>query len=475
MSHSSTAVVVLAAGQGTRMRSDRPKVVHEVLSRPLVHYALEAAHAAGFHGAPIVVVGHGREVVEAAVRPYFPSAVFAVQAEQRGTADAVAAARPYFGDAQRVLILSGDVPGPSHQTLARLAERLDATGAPLALLGFSAANPTGYGRCVHDADGRFVRITEHKDAVQAGLSDVIAETRCNAGIYLVDRALLEHTLDRVESNNAQGELYLTDVVRFAEGRAQLVLVADAGEVEGVNDRVQLAQAEARIRAQRNTALMRSGVTFRDPTRAVVAWGVTVEPDVVLEADVVLSGATRVASGARIGQGCVVTDAVIGPRAELLPYCVITDAEVGEAATVGPFAHLRPGTVLGRKAKVGNFVETKKARLADGAKANHLTYLGDCEVGRDANIGAGTITCNYDGVDKHQTRIGERAFIGSNTELVAPCVVGDDAVVGAGTTLTGDVPAGALALTRADKVVVEGWSYRKGPAARKAAKAAASRH
>ncbi len=464
-----TVVVVLAAGQGTRMRSELPKVVHEVLGRPLVHYSLVAAREAGAERPPVVVVGHGRDKVEASVRALWPEAQFAVQLEQRGTADAVASARPFFGDARRVLILSGDVPGPTPGVLRRLVDSLDETGAPLAVVGFTPPDATGYGRCVHGAGGEFLRIVEHKDAVRAGLDDVLAERRCNAGIYLADRELLERTLERVEANNAQGELYLTDIVRFAEGRAQLVLVKDPGEVEGVNDRSQLAQAEAHARAGRNAALMRHGVTFVDPSRTSVGWDAVLDNDVVLEADVVIRGRTRINRGARIGQGSVLTDAVVRMGAELLPYCVVTEAEVGEEATVGPFAHLRPGSVLGRKAKVGNFVETKKARLADGAKANHLTYLGDCTIGRDTNVGAGTITSNYDGVDKHQTVIGDRVFIGSNTEIVAPCRIGDEAVVGAGTTVTGDVPSGSLALSRAPQVNVEGWATRKGPWVRKARK------
>ncbi|MBT9560022.1 MAG: bifunctional UDP-N-acetylglucosamine diphosphorylase/glucosamine-1-phosphate N-acetyltransferase GlmU [Myxococcales bacterium] len=472
---STTVAVILAAGQGTRMRSALPKVLHEVLGRPLVHFPVLAALEAGVSRV-VVVVGHGRDQVEASVRSVAPDAIFAVQSEQRGTADAVKAAVAHFGDARRVLILSGDVPGPTSATIAALlaAPGPGTSASPLTVVGFTAADPTGYGRLVTNADGGLLAIVEHKDAAKAGRTDILAETRCNAGIYLVERDLLSETLTRVAGDNAQGELYLTDVARFAAeaGRpGRVYLAGDAAEVEGVNDRAQLAQADARLRRRRNLELMRAGVTLLDPERIRVGFDVTVEADVVLGPDVTLTGRSTVASGASIGQGTVVKDSRIAGGAEILPYCVLDDADVGPRATVGPFAHLRPGTRLLEKAKVGNFVETKKTTLGRGAKASHLTYLGDCDVGEDSNIGAGTITCNYDGVNKHRTRIGARVFVGSNTELVAPCTLGDESVVGAGTTVTADVPAGALALSRAPQVNLDGWAARRGPFARKRARTA----
>ncbi len=472
--HHGTVAVILAAGQGTRMRSALPKVLHEVLGRPLVHFPILAAMAAGVSRV-VVVVGHGRDQVEASVRKVAPGAVFAVQAEQRGTANAVMAAVPELGDARRVLILSGDVPGPSVETLSALLSAPSMTTGPapsLTVVGFTADDPTGYGRLVTGADGHLLAIVEHKDAVRAGHNLVVAERRCNAGIYLIDRELLELTLSRVAGDNAQGEFYLTDVARFAAeaGRPGIVhLVSEAAEVEGVNDRSQLAKSESRLRKVRNLEFMRSGVTLLDPERIRIGFDVTIEADVVLGPDVTLSGRTVVESGVVIGQGTVVKDSSIAANAEILPYCVLDEAEVGARATVGPFAHLRPGTRLLEKAKVGNFVETKKTTLGRGAKANHLSYLGDCDVGEESNIGAGTITCNYDGLNKHRTRIGARVFVGSNTEIVAPCHLGDESVVGAGTTVTLDVPAGALAISRAPQVNLEGWATRRGPFARKRAR------
>lgn len=463
---SDIAAIILAAGKGTRMRSELPKVLHRILGRPLVHFPVLLARELGA-SRTVVVVGHGREAVEESVRSVAPDARFATQTVQRGTGHAVSVAAEATLGMKDVIILSGDVPGLSADTVRAMADARAEAGSPVAVLGFEPPDATGYGRMVTDADGRLLQIVEHRDAS--------AEQRriglCNGGIYLADRDFLFDALARVTDDNAQGELYLTDIaaIAAADGAPAAVVVASPEEVEGVNDRAQLATIAARIRTARNDALMRSGVTMLAPERSWIELDVEIEPDAVLHPDVMIRGRSRVMAGATIGQGSVMTDSTVRSGATLLPYCVLTEAEVGERANVGPFAHLRPGTRLMERTKVGNFVETKKALLGPGSKASHLTYLGDCELGRDVNIGAGTITCNYDGVGKHRTVIGDRVFVGSNTEIVAPVTIGEEAVIGAGTTVTRDVAAGALALSRAAQTEVPGWALRRGPVARKRAK------
>ncbi len=462
---SDIAAVILAAGKGTRMRSELPKVLHCILGRPLIHFPVRLAielRAAR----TVVVVGHGRAAVEQAVSEILPDARFAVQEVQRGTADAVSVAAEATLGSRDVLILSGDVPGLQVATVQAMVSARTQANSPLAVLGFEPGDATGYGRMELDDRGRLMGIVEHRDA-----SPEQREIRvCNAGIYLVDRDFLFGALSRVTDSNSQGELYLTDIASMAAeaGQAAAVVITSPEEVEGVNDRAQLAAISARIQAARNAELMRSGVTMLAPERTWVELDATVAPDAVLHPDVMLRGSTQVGSGATIGQGCHLTDSSVAAHATLLPYCVLSEAVVGEGAAVGPFAHLRPGTELSENTKVGNFVETKKAKLGPGSKASHLTYLGDCTLGAEVNVGAGTITCNYDGVSKHQTRVGDRVFIGSNTAIVAPVTIGEEAVIGAGTTVTKNVPAGALALSRAPQTDVEGWASRRGPHARKKA-------
>jgi len=439
-----TSAIVLAAGEGTRMRSSTAKVLHRVGGRPMVHFPTRLALDLGADPV-VVVVGVGRETVEATVRQAFPAAEarlrFAHQREQAGTADAVATGLPHLeADNDTVVILYGDVPNLRPETLAQLLEVRAARGAALALVGFEPADPGAYGRVLRDEAGDPARIVEAKDCSPGQL----AERECNAGIYAVDRALLEEALADVGRDNVQRELYLTDLVELAAGRGAGVvgILADPEEVAGVNDRVDLAAAN-RVRRERiNRELMVSGVTLLAPEATYVEDSVEVEPDVVLHPGVVLQGATRVAAGA-----------------EVFAYSVLEDAEVGPGCTVGPFARLRPGTVLGAGARVGNFVETKKTRIGLGSKASHLTYLGDTTVGDGVNVGAGTITCNYDGKHKHPTVIGDGAFIGSDVQLVAPVAVGEGAYVGAGTTVTRDVPPGALALSRVRQREIEGYAAR----------------
>ena len=453
------SAVILAAGKGTRMRSERPKVLHEVLGRPLIDFPVRLAGAIGVDRV-VVVTGHGREAVEARVTAIAPGAVFAVQEEQRGTGHAVLAAESATFGVDSVLILSGDVPLTRPETLERmLAAHRD--GAPIVVLGFRPPDLTGYGRIL-GPPGQADRIVEDRDAGP----DEKPIRLCNAGLYVADRAFLFEALRDVGSSNDQGEVYLTDVIAAAGGRARVVEVDDPWEVSGANDRADLAALAARLQADRNGALMRAGVTMLAPERTIVGLDVEVAADATIHADVTLLGRTRVAAGATVGQGVVAVDALIGVGAEIRPYCVLTQATVGAGAAVGPFAHLRPGSDLREGSRVGNFVETKNTILGPGSKANHLSYLGDATVGRNVNVGAGTITCNYDGVGKHRTILEDGVFVGSNTELVAPVRVGEEALIGAGTTVTRDVPAGALVLSRAEQVHLEGWAARHGPAAKK---------
>lgn len=457
------AAIVLAAGKGTRMKSQHAKVLHEVCGRPLATFPVRRALEVGADPV-VVVVGHQAEAVQAAVAAALPDPAlrFAVQREQLGTAHAVLAAREALG-AHRgpVAILSGDTPLLTAATLRAVVDARARAGAGVALGVMTLADPHGYGRVIRDAAGRPARIVEEKDASEA--EKRVGEV--NAGLYCVEGAFLWEALARVGSANAQREFYLTDLVALAAAGPGVVAVeVPALEAAGVNDREELARAGRALTARFASELMRSGVTIEDPARFDVDEGVTVGPDTVIEPGVRLRGRTRVGAGCRIGQGSILADAVVEDGATVKPYSVVEEAVIGPRAIVGPFSRLRPGTELGEEVHVGNFVETKKARLGKGAKANHLTYLGDAVIGAGTNVGAGTITCNYDGEHKHQTRIGERAFIGSDTTLVAPVSVGDGAYVGAGSCVTDDVPAGALAIGRGRQVTKEGWV-----AARKARK------
>ncbi len=447
--------VVLAAGKGTRMKSDLAKVLHPLLGQPLLAYPLAACRHAGVRRL-VAVVGHQAEEVQR--RLGAPDVAFALQAEQKGTGHAVLCAREALaGAAGTALILCGDVPLIRPETLTRLAEAHRAAGALVTVLSMTPADPGGYGRLVRDEQGRLARIVEHRDATAAER----AVTEVNTGTYAVELPWLWSALEGVGTANDQGEYYLTDIVAAAarEGRAASLLLPDPDEVMGINSRSHLAEAGAALRARINRGWMEAGVTLEDPGSTWIEPGVALEPEVTLGPGVRLEGATRVAGGARIDQGAIVTDSAIGPGAHVKPYCVLAEATLGPGTQVGPFAHLRPGAVLAEKARVGNFVEMKKSVLGRGSKANHLTYLGDATVGEGANIGAGTITCNYDGVRKHQTAIGDGAFIGSNTSLVAPVAVGSGATVAAGSTVTQDVPPGALGVARGKQRNIDRWKER----------------
>jgi bifunctional UDP-N-acetylglucosamine pyrophosphorylase/glucosamine-1-phosphate N-acetyltransferase len=449
------AAIVLAAGKGTRMRSARVKVLHELLGRPLVSYPVELARALGAD--PVVaVLGHQREAVEAALLARFPGSAITVveQTEQRGTGHAVRLAMPALARMEDgfVLVLYGDVPLLRRETLEELVGTARRYGC-LALVTATPPDPTGYGRILRDERGHVIGVVEQKDASE----EERAITEINAGIYCGPAEFFREAVMGLGTGNAQGEYYLTDVVaRAAQSIGVSAVEAAFGDVSGINDRQQLAAAEATLRGRINRALM-AHVTFRDPASTVVEPGVEIDVDVELGRNVALRGRTRVGHGARIEDGCILTDTDVGAGAHLKPYSIATETVIGPAAIIGPFAHMRPGTQLAADVHLGNFVETKKTVVGRGSKANHLSYLGDTTIGEKVNVGAGTITCNYDGYKKFQTVIEDGAFIGSDSQLIAPVRIGKRAVVGAGTTVTRDVAAGALALSRVPQVERPGYA------------------
>jgi bifunctional UDP-N-acetylglucosamine pyrophosphorylase / glucosamine-1-phosphate N-acetyltransferase len=448
------AAIVLAAGKGTRMRTRRAKVLHEVCGRPLAYYPVKRALEVGANPV-VVVVGHQAAEVEASLRAHLEGAPlrFVLQKEQLGTAHAVRAARQALrGFDGRVLILSGDTPLITTSALRAVIDRRGR--AVLRFATMTLENPTGYGRVVHAPHRGPALVVEEKDATLEEKS--IKEV--NAGLYCADAAFLWKTLALVSSRNAQREFYLTDLVALAaEGPGAAAARVSPVEAAGVNDQEELSLATRAMTRHIAQALMKSGVTIEDPERFDCDEGVTVGPDTVIEPSVRLRGSTRVGSGCRIGQGSILTDTVIASGVTLHPYCVVDGASVERSAVIGPFTRLRPGSEVGEEVHLGNFVELKKTRMGKGSNANHLTYLGDATVGASVNVGCGTITCNYDGTAKHPTVIGDRAFIGSDAILVAPITIGEGAYVAAGSTLTEDVPPGALALGRARQVVKAGWA------------------
>ena len=452
--------IVLAAGLGTRMRSDRAKVLHELGGRPLVRYPLDAiARLAPARVA--LVVGHQADAVRAAAADAgLADLRMVLQAEQRGTGHAVACAAAAFADfVGDVLILYGDVPRIRSDTLRALVGAQRADDADLTLATICFAVPTGYGRIIRGADGGVTRIVEERDATAAERTI----TEVNPGLYCVRSEVLFPLLAELRPDNAQGELYLTDLIALAARaghRVRAHRMDRVGEFAGINTRGELARMEASLKAELTERWMEEGVTFEDPATAYIGPDVIIGRDTVIGPNVVLRGRTRIGAGCRLDGTAHLVDTTIGDRVHVRFATVIEGADIGADAVIGPFARLRPGTRLAERVHLGNFVETKKAVLGAGTKANHLTYLGDCEVGPDTNVGAGTITCNYDGFAKHFTRIGARVQIGSDTQLVAPVSVADDAYVGAGTTVTRDVPAGALVVSRVPQRAIPGWVARR---------------
>lgn len=443
-------IVILAAGQGKRMQSDLPKVLQPLAGRPLLQHVIATAQTLG-PAAIHVVYGHGGERVREALAA--APVCWALQAEQRGTGHALAQAMPRIDDGDLVLVLYGDVPLIRTETL----QALIAPAGPdaVTLLTAELDDPTGYGRIVRNARGQVQRIVEEKDATARQRR--IREG--NTGVLAAPAKRLRQWLARLKADNAQGELYLTDIVAMAVAEKVKVLpqvADDATEVLGVNDRLQLAEVEAAYRARRARALLLAGVTLVDPLRIDVRGELEVGRDTQIDVNVVFEGRVRLGHRVSIGPNCVIRDSEIGDDSVVFPNCVIERANIGPACRIGPFARFRPSSTLARGVHVGNFVEVKNSVLGAGSKSNHLTYLGDAVIGSGVNVGAGTVTCNYDGVNKSQTHIDDGAFIGSGSMLVAPVRIGARATIGAGSTITKDTPPDKLTLERSKQVTIDAW-------------------
>ncbi|WP_296935352.1 bifunctional UDP-N-acetylglucosamine diphosphorylase/glucosamine-1-phosphate N-acetyltransferase GlmU [uncultured Marinobacter sp.] len=447
-------VVILAAGQGSRMKSALPKVLHPIAGRPMLHHVIDTAKQLGAEKIH-TVIGHGASMVREATDE--ASVNWVTQSEQLGTGHAVAQALPDLPDDARVLVLYGDVPLTRHETLDGLVGTLDDN--TLGLLTVTMDNPQGYGRIVRNADGDVQSIVEQKDASpeQQQIREV------NTGILAVSAKHLKNWLPTLSSSNAQGEYYLTDIIAMAVAQGLRVSVSQPEnpfEVQGVNNRLQLAELERWFQRQQADRLMTEGATLADPARVDVRGELSIGNDLWIDVNVVFEGKVSLGSNVSIGPGCVIKDATISDGAEIKANSVIEGAVIGAKAQIGPFARIRPGTELAANTKVGNFVETKKAIVGEGSKINHLSYVGDASLGRNVNVGAGTITCNYDGVNKYQTVLGDGVFVGSNTALVAPVTVAAEATIGAGSTITRDVADHELAVARGRQRNIAGWEKPK---------------
>ncbi|KZX55952.1 bifunctional N-acetylglucosamine-1-phosphate uridyltransferase/glucosamine-1-phosphate acetyltransferase [Halioglobus sp. HI00S01] len=443
-------IIILAAGKGSRMKSSLPKVLHPVAGSPMLQRVVDTAQTLAPR-AIHVVVGHGADDVKQAMGD--AAVNWVTQAEQRGTGHAVLQALPVIGEDSVVLVLYGDVPLIRTETLTELVAA--AASAP-AVLTARVSNPAGLGRILRDNTGKLLGVVEHKDASQAEL----AIDEINTGVMAVPAADLRSYLPRVGNENAQGEYYLPDVLSLAvaDGRAVASCMATSEvEVLGVNDRVQLNRVEREFQRRRAEDLLLQGVAVADVSRLDIRGELTCGSDVFIDVNVVIEGVVQLEDGARIGPNCVLKNAVVGAGAQIHAMSHIEEATIGPDANVGPYARLRPGTELAAGARVGNFVETKKARIGVGSKINHLSYVGDCEMGAGVNIGAGTITCNYDGVNKHKTTMGDGVFVGSNSTLVAPIEIADGGFVGAGSTVTKAVGEDELAVSRAKQRNIQGWN------------------
>ncbi|MFS8973712.1 bifunctional UDP-N-acetylglucosamine diphosphorylase/glucosamine-1-phosphate N-acetyltransferase GlmU [Cupriavidus necator] len=443
-------IVILAAGMGKRMYSDLPKVLHPVAGRPMLAHVLDTARALS-PSRLVVVVGHGAERVREAVAA--DDVAFAEQAQQLGTGHAVMQALPLLDDSHPTLVLYGDVPLTTAATLKALVT--EAGTQRFGVLTVEMPDPTGYGRIVRDAAGSIVRIVEQKDATEA----VKAIREINTGIIVCPTGHLRKWLSTLRNDNAQGEYYLTDTVeRAATEGVEIVSAQPAAiwETLGVNSKLQLAEVERIHQGNQARRLLEAGVTLLDPARIDVRGELTCGRDVTIDVGCVFEGRVHLEDGARIGANCVIRNSTVGAGAQVHPFCHIDEAKIGPAGRIGPYARLRPGTELGEDVHIGNFVEVKNAQVAAHSKANHLAYVGDATVGSRVNIGAGTITCNYDGVNKHRTVIEDDVFIGSDTQLVAPVTVRRGATLGAGTTLTKEAPADKLTLSRARQLTIDAW-------------------
>ena len=447
-------VVILAAGQGSRMKSALPKVLHPIAGRPMLHHVIDTAKQLGAERIH-TVIGHGADKVRETTDE--ASVNWVTQSEQLGTGHAVAQALPDLPDDARVLVLYGDVPLTRHETLDGLVGTLDDN--TLGLLTVTMDNPQGYGRIVRNADGDVQSIVEQKDASldQQQIREV------NTGILAVSAKHLKTWLPTLSNSNAQGEYYLTDIIAMAVEQGLRIAVSQPEnpyEVQGVNNRLQLAELERWFQRQQADRLMTEGATLADPARIDVRGELSIGNDLWIDVNVVFEGKVSLGSNVSIGPGCVIKDATIADGAEIKANSVIEGAVIGASAQIGPFARIRPGTELAANTKVGNFVETKKAIVGEGSKINHLSYVGDASLGRNVNVGAGTITCNYDGVNKYRTVLGDGVFVGSNTALVAPVTVAADATIGAGSTITRDVADHELAVARGRQRNIAGWEKPK---------------
>ncbi|WP_338559529.1 bifunctional UDP-N-acetylglucosamine diphosphorylase/glucosamine-1-phosphate N-acetyltransferase GlmU [Erwinia sp. E_sp_B04_7] len=449
MSNSAMSVVILAAGKGTRMYSDLPKVLHRLAGKPMVQHVIDAANKLGAAHVHLVY-GHGGDLLKSSLSD--PSLNWVLQAEQLGTGHAMQQAAPHFADDEDILMLYGDVPLISVDSLQRLKNARPEGG--IALLTVILDNPTGYGRIIRE-NGSVVGIIEQKDASPAQL----AITEINTGILMANGADLKRWLSKLTNNNAQGEYYITDIIALAhqEGRATVAVhPARATETDGVNNRLQLATLERVYQAEQAEKLLLAGVMLKDPARFDLRGELTHGRDVEIDTNVIIEGQVKLGDRVKIGSGCILKNCVIGDDCEISPYSVVEESELAVACTIGPFARLRPGSQLAEGAHVGNFVEMKKASLGKGSKAGHLSYLGDASIGANVNIGAGTITCNYDGVNKSLTVIGDNVFVGSDTQLVAPVTIAAGATIAAGTTVMKDVTAEGLVYNRKDQNLKTGW-------------------
>jgi bifunctional UDP-N-acetylglucosamine pyrophosphorylase/glucosamine-1-phosphate N-acetyltransferase len=444
------SVIILAAGQGTRMKSVLPKVMHRLAGRPMLEHVYNRSVELGTDDIHIVY-GHGGEHLHEYCKDF--NVEWVLQQQQLGTAHAVLQASPQLDDERTVLVLYGDVPLIKSSTLRKLIDNVDAD--TIALLTVNLDDPTGYGRIIRD-NNQVTAIVEHKDASeqQRQINEV------NTGILALRAGYLNSCLHRIENDNVQGEYYLTDIIAMAVNDGKKIMSTqpeNTYEVEGVNDRKQLAKLE-RIR-QRELAetIMDDGVSIADPARIDIRGELEIGNDSFIDVNCVFEGKVRIGSNVTIGAGCVIIDSAIADGCVIKPYTVVENAVMENGVEAGPFSRLRPGTQLGKNSRVGNFVEIKNTSLGEGSKANHLSYLGDSEIGASVNIGAGTITCNYDGANKHKTVIRDGAFIGSDTQLVAPVTVGKDATIGAGSTITRDTEDGELTLSRTEQKTIRGWT------------------
>ncbi|MEC4749566.1 bifunctional UDP-N-acetylglucosamine diphosphorylase/glucosamine-1-phosphate N-acetyltransferase GlmU [Methylomicrobium sp. Wu6] len=443
--------IILAAGKGTRMRSELPKVLHKIAGRPLLRHVYDMSHSLE-NNRILIVYGHGAERVLDTLKDI--DVAWFEQKQQLGTGHAVQQVADQIKDGDAVLILYGDVPLLKQSTVQKLLANVSENS--LALLTVTLDNPKGYGRIVRNDAGWVTRIVEEKDATES--EKKIREV--NTGIMAVQGAQLKKWLGKLKNHNAQGEYYLTDIIEMAVSEQVAVVTSQPeteDEVLGVNDRNQLSHLERVYQNEQSKALMTQGVTLYDPARFDLRGSIdALGQDIEIDINVILEGRNRIGNNVRVGANCRIKDSVIEDNVEILPNCVIENAVIGQGSRIGPFARLRPETILAENVHIGNFVEIKKSTVADGSKINHLSYIGDSTVGSKVNIGAGTITCNYDGVNKFKTVIGDGAFIGSDTQLIAPVTIGNNATIGAGSTITRDSPENQLTLSRAKQISVSGW-------------------